>query len=185
MCFFVSLTLINHFSLGVVVFVVCVAATLSKSLSSSSPLPYTSGVFLKFVTDAHGLYNSDARAMKVAGTELLGLRAYARADVTGLHLPLATLIDYRGCVMLCCVLCMLYMLCAVLRSCNPCLGEVFVFLYDCVQISCHGILCAAAWFRHTPLWVCRRCVVLCLMCVQHLCSLFIVSVPPPSHSVLL
>jgi hypothetical protein len=34
--------------------------------------------------------------MKVAGAELLGLRAYREASVPGLHLPLMTLLDYRG-----------------------------------------------------------------------------------------
>lgn len=54
------------------------------------------GVFFKFVKDEHHLYASDAKAMKVAGAELVGLRAYAKCGVDGLHFPLMTIVDYRG-----------------------------------------------------------------------------------------
>jgi hypothetical protein len=54
------------------------------------------GVFFKFVKDSSGIYGSDARAMKVAGLELMGLRAYQRCHIQGLHFPLMTLLDYRG-----------------------------------------------------------------------------------------
>lgn len=54
------------------------------------------GVFFKFAKDDNGIYASDAKAMKVAGAEVLGLHAYAQCGIAGLHCPLMTLIDYRG-----------------------------------------------------------------------------------------
>eukprot|EP00698_Gefionella_okellyi_P019190 TRINITY_DN584_c0_g1_i1.p1 TRINITY_DN584_c0_g1~~TRINITY_DN584_c0_g1_i1.p1 ORF type:complete len:1314 (-),score=331.34 TRINITY_DN584_c0_g1_i1:549-4436(-) len=57
---------------------------------------FSQGVFFKFVKDESGLYASDAKAMKVAGAELLGLRAYTETAIPGLHFPLMTIIDFRG-----------------------------------------------------------------------------------------
>lgn len=58
--------------------------------------PRRVGVFFKFVADVRGMYGSDAKALKVAGAELVGLRAYAECHLAGLHVPLMTLVDYRG-----------------------------------------------------------------------------------------
>jgi hypothetical protein len=60
------------------------------------------GILFKFAVDTLvgpnkiPLYGDDEYAAKAASHDLKGLTAYFNADVTGLRVPLMTLIDYRG-----------------------------------------------------------------------------------------
>jgi hypothetical protein len=54
------------------------------------------GIFFKFAIDAFGVYGGDEFAMKAAGHELNGLKAYFNCRVKDLHCPFMLLIDYRG-----------------------------------------------------------------------------------------
>ncbi|KAL6050026.1 Clu domain-containing protein [Balamuthia mandrillaris] len=54
------------------------------------------GIFFKLATDWKGLYGGDAAAMKAAGHELIGLKAYFQCGVKGLYVPLTVVIDYCG-----------------------------------------------------------------------------------------
>lgn len=54
------------------------------------------GIFFKFAIDAFGVYGGDDFAMKAAGHELNGLKAYYGTHVEGLRYPFMTLISYRG-----------------------------------------------------------------------------------------
>ena len=50
-------------------------------------------ILFKFAIDTEGLYRSDENAMKAASHDLKGLAAYFHSGVSGLHVPLMTLID--------------------------------------------------------------------------------------------
>lgn len=52
---------------------------------------HLAGVFLKFVADFHNLYGSDGKAMKVAGCEVLGLRAYRQLSLPSVRLNIRSL----------------------------------------------------------------------------------------------
>ncbi|KAL7711905.1 Clu domain-containing protein [Entamoeba marina] len=54
------------------------------------------GIFFKLARNKYNLYKSDEYAAKVAGHELKGLESFYNAQVPGIHLPLAAVIDYRG-----------------------------------------------------------------------------------------
>lgn len=61
------------------------------------------GIFFKFAIDAFGVYGGDDFAMKAAGHELNGLKAYhsinhliKAPEGNGLHFPFMVLISYRG-----------------------------------------------------------------------------------------
>lgn len=54
------------------------------------------GIFFKFAIDAFGVYGGDDFAMKAAGHELNGLKAYREAAVPGLRFPFMVLISYKG-----------------------------------------------------------------------------------------
>lgn len=54
------------------------------------------GIFFKFAIDAYKIYGGDKFAMKAAGHEIQGLRAYMSTETQGLSVPLSTIIDYAG-----------------------------------------------------------------------------------------
>jgi hypothetical protein len=54
------------------------------------------GILFKFAIDWKDIYGSDEFAMKAAGHELKGLMQVFTSNVTGISVPLMTLIDYLG-----------------------------------------------------------------------------------------
>jgi Clustered mitochondria len=54
------------------------------------------GILFKFAVDKYGLYGDDAFSAKAAGNELKGLLSYYQARVPEIHVPLMTLVDFRG-----------------------------------------------------------------------------------------
>lgn len=61
-------------------------------------------VFFKFVTDDQGLYGSEDAALKAAGHELKGSRAFLLSGVRSLNTPLMALVDFHGCRIVACSL---------------------------------------------------------------------------------
>ena len=61
-------------------------------------------IFFKFVTDDEGLYGSEDAAMKAAGHELKGSRAFLRCGVSLLRTPLMAVLDFAGCRVVACSL---------------------------------------------------------------------------------
>lgn len=54
------------------------------------------GILFKFAVDTVGIYSGDEYSSKAAGHELKGLMGYYQCQIEGVHVPLCTLIDYRG-----------------------------------------------------------------------------------------
>lgn len=54
------------------------------------------GIFFKFAIDAYNVYGGDKFAMKAAGHEIQGIKAFAECELPGVCVPLSMLIDYSG-----------------------------------------------------------------------------------------
>ena len=54
------------------------------------------GILFKFAVDSQGLYGGDEHAAKVAGHDLKGLVHLYNCWERGVHLPVMTIVDYRG-----------------------------------------------------------------------------------------
>ncbi|KAL7712534.1 Clu domain-containing protein [Entamoeba marina] len=64
--------------------------------NSNSERYIVRGIFFKITVNKVGIYQDDEDAAKAAGHQLKGLQGFYNARISGLHLPLAALIDFQG-----------------------------------------------------------------------------------------
>ena len=54
-------------------------------------------ILFKFAIDSNNMFNGDIeKSSKMAGSDLQGLINYFNCNITDLHLPMSTIIDYFG-----------------------------------------------------------------------------------------
>eukprot|EP00698_Gefionella_okellyi_P004774 TRINITY_DN14419_c0_g1_i1.p1 TRINITY_DN14419_c0_g1~~TRINITY_DN14419_c0_g1_i1.p1 ORF type:complete len:1104 (+),score=280.52 TRINITY_DN14419_c0_g1_i1:41-3313(+) len=95
----IGMTLIDEYHLPVHEKTVKPVALSDGDVAEQEELYICNGMLFRFPTDATGerdVPGADDIAMKIAGHELKGLKAYQEANIPGLHTALTCIVDHKG-----------------------------------------------------------------------------------------